>query len=88
MAVKLAIQKEEIGKITGQGQPRQKVHKIPIPANKKLDVEVPTCHPSSKGSVNRKTTVQTNLGINREILCEKYFKENGLRHGSTGRAPA
>jgi hypothetical protein len=59
MPINLDTQEVEIRRITVQGQPRQKVHKIP-PQQKTLDMVVHSCH-SNIGSIIRRTVVQAGL---------------------------
>jgi hypothetical protein len=64
-------QEAEIGRITVQGQPRQKVSETPIPI-KKSGVVLGACNPSYIEGINRRIMVQVGQGKN----MRPYSKNN------------
>jgi hypothetical protein len=72
----LATWKAEIGGITVQSHPREKVCKIPISTNRRVWWLTPVI-PVTRGSINKGTEVQADLGIRRDPF-PKITKAKGL----------
>jgi hypothetical protein len=70
------------------GQPKLKVRETPISINKKMSVVVCVCHPSYKGSTDKRTVVQASPGINaRSYLKNNKSEKKGWRCDLAGAKP-
>jgi hypothetical protein len=67
MPIILATRETEIRRISGQGQPRQKVQETCISTSKKLGMVEYACHPSYVGNINRRIAVQASLGTHETL---------------------
>jgi hypothetical protein len=65
----LATWKTKTGRISVQGQPRQKVHKTPISTNDWVQSQVPVI-PATWGSTNRRIGVQPGLNIKQGLIAK------------------